>query len=117
MAESAIVQIILGVEERFGIYRPAYRAVADARFHFRRCGMDVPFGRDRPQNSMIVIEHGEVGDVGTYEAAGAADDGLQKILQRQGSGKIVRRIDKEPETAFTDAAVADRLSDGLEVCM
>ena len=79
--------------------------------------MDVPFGRDRPQNSMIVIEHGEVGDVGTYEAAGAADDSLQKILQRQGAGKIVRRIDKEPEPAFADAAVADRLSDGLEVRM
>ena len=117
MAESPIVQIILGVEERFGIYRQAYRAVANARFHFRRCGMDVPFGRDRPQNSMVVIEHCEVGDVGAYEAAGAADNGLQKILQRQGSGEIVRRIDKEPETALTHATVADRLSDGLEVRM
>ena len=45
MARLPIVQIILRVEKRFGIYRQAYRAVANARFHFRCCGMDVPFGR------------------------------------------------------------------------
>ena len=66
---------------------------------------------------MIVIEHGKVGDVGADEAAGAADDGLQEILQRQGTGEIVRRINKKPETAFAHATVADRLSDGLEVRM
>lgn len=109
MAETMVVQVVLRVEEALRTDRETDGAVTDARRHLRCGRVDMSLRGHGPQRVFIVVEQREPGDVRADEASRPADDGLQKVLQRERFGEIVRRIDQEIEAAFADAAVADGL--------
>lgn len=117
MPEPLVAQIVLRVEETFGADNKAYGAITDARRHLRGGRGDMSFGCDGPQHAVLLIEQRQPCEVGAHKASCAADDRSQKLLQRQGAGEIVGRIDQQAETAFAHAAVADDLGNGIQLQM
>ncbi len=75
------------------------------------------FGGGGPQDAVTFIEHREICDVRLHKVSCTTDDRPQKVPQRQRAGEIMRRVDKKIEAAFADPAIADNLSDGLQMPM